>query len=970
METAAQSTLKPLLVRQVTDDARALRGSDKNLQQITLSGLAVRDSFAGDTILKTNPSDVGYFVAQGDEEKINVDLITAPGCRRILPGTIINGPRYAVSGGLAGGETLGGFLYTFVTLNDGQLLWGRPSETPRPRGEANGGISYSPDVEVNVTREEGLVDKDPIRQVFWVHATDLSNTDAYTRIGEWSEVRQDYVWGDWTLLSGELLYIVVTDPMQREVLNPVPNAVYSVHTNISDFILPDAADLKYGTKITILQYPDEESGERDAWFTRISYTDPVEEKEYSTLCTPAPNRNTYSPDKAYLEGLSPTSYEFEVAPIVAETGEVIGKVWEIKLNSDETEFTSGLTEILSSHTDQGSSDFIDYLNLKYSEDGSAYVNSAKKTLVFNRSMPCSGYIHGKVEKRSASLFDNWTVVVKVVSAETEANFIKVNTTDSSKSGYSPYPSAGVLYFLRKRVTEDGVSKYVFELVNETSSGYEPGYLNPSVQFDRSKEYYTLDATAAMTTIATYKASEMTVGKVYKFSKYLNRHNVVYISIQPATGQDHRVIRNGQMASVAISVVPDPHRGAYLTKGNLNPSAYTQSQFKRLVERGDIVTDVIDEEGSVPDPSNVPVGSQALFNAYNNIAGKLQAKGLLYGLVNVQDLTGDKLDELTDTGFYRVKPAAVGGGAIVPNSTGIGGWPQGIVAGTYADVIVLGTQAAAKTMTHEEDAFAVTKDAVPDASKVYYTWNEYANEYELASGTGHPAAFEDNRGPFYEKVTMSYTLTPDTVVVEGKVYYRLNSVTGEYYIVTLTAGQPIAQPNYTIYEVKEVGITDTAHVTQIVIQGAMGASFWYRVKKNATNGWSVWCHSGYGDVCRRFTAASVNDITINTMLELGAPVLRVGDAATVNTVGVTLPAPTSVTQGRTIRIEHAGQAGSVLNIVVKGSGSSASHPSFRSVMGEAAYGDLNTIICRTDGTHWYFKQDLWALELNSLNGISY
>jgi hypothetical protein len=107
-----------------------------------------------------------------------------------------------------------------------------------------------------------------------------------------------------------------------------------------------------------------------------------------------------------------------------------------------------------------------------------------------------------------------------------------------------------------------------------------------------------------------------------------------------------------------------------------------------------------------------------------------------------------------------------------------------------------------------------------------------------------------------------------------------------------------------------------------------------------------------------------------MLELGAPVLRVGDAATVNTVGVTLPAPTSVTQGRTIRIEHAGQAGSVLNIVVKGSGSSASNPSFRSVMGEAAYGDLNTIICRTDGTHWYFKQDLWALELNSLNGISY
>lgn len=955
-----------MLIRQVSDDARVLRGTDKELQQVALSGLAVRDAFAGDTILKTNAGDLKYFVTEDDEEKVDVNLVVQPGCRRILPGTITHGPTYAVAGGLAGGETLGGFLYTFVTLDDGQLLWGRADSGYYPRGKANGGISYHPDTEIDVIREEGKIGGEPIRQVFWVHNTDLNNAEAYTRIGEWSEVANKYNWGDWSLLSGEMLYIVVTDPTQKEVLNPVPNAIYSVHTSISNFILPDAADLKYGTKITILQYPDDVSDERNAWFTRITYTDPVEEKEYSTLCTPAPNRNTCVAEKAYLEGLSPTSYEFEVAPIVDYGGEVKGKVWEIKLNSDETEFTSGLTEILASHTDPGTSDIIDYLNLKYSEDGSAYVNSSKKTLVFNRSMPCSGYVFGKIEKRSSSLLNNWTAVVKVVTADTESNFVKVNSTDSSKSGYTPYPSADVLYFIRKRVTEDGVSKYIFEMAVDSSGGYEPGKLNPSIQFDRAKEYYTLSSTADVREIGTFRAANMAVNRVYKFAEYLNRHNILYVSIQPAAGQDHRVVRDGQLASVTIEIVPDPHRGAYLSKRHLNGKAYTQTQFDRLVERGEIIA----EEGAATiDPATVPIGSHAVFAAYRNIASLVQEKGLLYGLINAQDLTGEKLDALTETGFYRAKPAAADGGTIVPNSSGIGGWPQGVTTGAYADVVVLGSTAAAKNMTHDEDAYVITKDTAPDSSKTYYVWNDYGNEYELAEGTGKPAVFESTRGPYYEKVTMKYVLTTDTVMLEGKAYYRIHATTGNFYQSTLPAGTLIDHPNRIFYEAKEVGTTETGYVTQIVIQGATGASFWYRVKPSPTASWSVWCHSGYGDVRSASTATTISANTINNALVLGRPVIRVGSAGVVNTINVNLPAPNTVTQGREIVIEHAGEDGSVLNLIVNGGSASIANPSYKAVIA-GDYGDLNTITCRTDGTHWYFRKETWALELNSNVGISY
>lgn len=966
METTSMPSMKPVLVTKVSDDIRDLRKSDVVQQKTAFSARAIADVFAGDEVKETNDSDKKYFVSvtteSGAEKRIDVDLLIDSGCRYLPYNSIIHGPERATSDGSATGETLSGFMYTLTVLPGGELKWNGNS-----RDYSNGGISYTEGSEPEASRN--TVSNDSIiRQVFWVHSLDMSDVVAYTRIGKYNTASSKYVWGDWVLLGGEMLYIIVKDPAQKEIINPLVNSTYSIHCNVSSFALPEATSYKYGTKIRILQYPDPNETDRGSWFTRVIYTYQNESaginEDFELLCTPSPNRNTAKQETAYLDGLSPTCYDFVVVPLLNDNKEVIGRTWELEVNAEETEFTTGLTEMLGAHTDVGTGDFIDYLNIHYREESTAYKQSAYSTLVFNRVMPCTGYVSGKISKLHSNLGKNWTVVVKYVATDTDANFKLVNTAVKRR------PDEGVLYFCKRTITESGATRDVYELAVDSSGNFEPGYLDPNRDFETGKQFYTLanPGTAWSETICTVRGQDLQAGETYVFNKYLNRHNILYASIQPDSSQNHIIVRNGQFANVQISVIPDPHRGSYITKRNLNRSAYTAFQFAKLKEKNEFCTDIIDDQGSTATMEEVPASTQALANSYKYLAENLQARGLLTGIVDIGNLSSGALDALTTTGIYRATPYSPTH-TLEPAVNDDAGWPTGTVTYRSADIVVLGSTVAPANMLHEESQYTPTTDETPVALTTYYVWNRSLAKFELSEGTnpGHPSSFLNANKPYYIKAPMSLVLSTDSTFVSGKQYYTYNSTTGTYTPYTATVGSPIVQPNTTYYEYKLNAISESNEITQIVYQYnpknvsdistqcATGMNMWYRHKINGGN-WSPWMSNVKKDVFRASASATKVELSdITTALAMGVPHISCGNSSSSSTVSslVILPLANSVIAGTKIYIEYTGY-----NNLHSLSFNCGTATGIFSHTFSGTPGDLDTIVCRSNGSTWYFSVETW------------
>ena len=694
MDTTTQPSMKPVLVQQVSDEIRDLRKGDVDLQQTVLSARAIADIFRGDTVVRTNGKDAEYYTGAN----VDLNLIIDSGCRHIEEGSYINGPKYAVREEENGDKTpLGGFLYTMGVLPSGQLYWG-PQDLAKTREEIEIAIqNASENGECHRRDEDHAPDQPPlgapIRQLFYTHSDELDEPQAYTRIGEFEsytgpngELAYRYNWGDWVTLNGETQYIVVTDARMEEVVNPIVNAVYSIHTNISNFYLPEADQQKYGSTIRLIQHADPNKDDRGLWATNVVYEhgDP-EDEDYEKMqitCTPAPRRNTVKTEDAYKEGLVPTEYIFEVAPRMADhigSQTLIGKTWHLKVDADETEFTTGIVELLDAHTELGIADIIDYANRKYSQDSGAYAASAEQTLYINRAVLVDGYLKLKITKSEIFEDDDWPLQIKSLDSRNPINFVPTKDVG---------PVAGKVYFTKKAYS---AAEGVFSIA-----------VLPGGQFDCTIPYYEINSDADVQDLFTVSSAGLTAGLPVTYQHKIYRNDVIYVVINPSSA-DHGNRKSGHIWArekiyPILSFVPNPHPGSYVSREELNRTAFTGDLFQMLVDAGQLPSDI--------EAGESPASTQALIAGYTYLAKRLQEKGLLFGPTDCTE-TVPNPDTLLDTGMYWIS------GITEPHNYPAWATTDG------ARLIVFGREYGPNGLVHENGQYFLTMDTTPDSSKTYY-----------------------------------------------------------------------------------------------------------------------------------------------------------------------------------------------------------------------------------------------------------
>ena len=777
MDTSKQPNMKPVLVQRVSDEIRDLRKDDVALQQTVLTARAVSDLFRGDSVNINNARDKAYFTQAG---YVDLNKITESGCRFISEASYVNGPSYAVRVNAKGEEIqLGGFLYTMDILPDGQLLWGVGRNTnltaaeielspgvPDPNGPFTG-ISKRNDLphRIDSTNDDpnDYTMGAPIRQLFYVANRELDEPEVYTRIGEYVPVTDDngnkvydstgklqcqYEWGQWVTFNGKWLYIVVTDASIKEVVNPIVNAVYSVHTNIPEFALPDANKQKYGITIRIIQHPDPNVDNRELWATNVVYVHGQEgDDDYEKMqvtCTPAPRRNTVRVEDAYKDGLVPTEYIFEVAPRMDDQNKkatLIGKTWHLKVDADETEFTTGIVELLDAHTELGIADIIDYTNRKFAEDNGPYPDSAKDPIYINRAVLVDGFIKLTISKDVTMAVQNWSLLIKRLDSRNPISFIP--TEDLS-------PIPGKVYFKRSlpHSAAEGVYSVADDLVDDQGN---------ILAFNCNLVYYEINPDATVEDLFTVVARDLQPGIPVSYQHKIYRNDVVYVVIYPGEGtRGHQDTRGRIFPSLAF--VPNPHPGSYIVRGDLNEEAFTHQMFESLKANGRLDKHLQANES--------PASSASVIKAYTYLASRMQERGLLFGAVDA-NTSPCRPNEMTQTGIYWISTD------ISENEL-----PSGIDQTRPARLIVFGEDYAPGNMIHHSSEYFPTSDLVRQMGKTYYIVNANTGLMEEAQ-----SAVEFGPGiQYYEKIPGG-TLNHDADITQIIIQSRSNPAvwlrTGEH-----------------------------------------------------------------------------------------------------------------------------------------------------------------------------------------------
>lgn len=794
MESFTPPTMKPVLVTKASDDIRAIRGADASTQQAVPTLRALRDVMAGDIISISSPSsfDKKYIkntAADGEDPvyRIDLDYITDPSVRYVQADTYVNGPAYAYYLDEDSVKHVQeGILHTYAQLPNEELTWDKeywmsPNCISEPTSPKVGSAGLRGDT---VIRHP--VVGATIRQLFYPKNNSVEDSNGYTRIGTYEGYDEDkgveiYKWGSWGWISGKKMYIVVTEATADEVTKPVVNAIYSVHTSISEFVLPSAKDLAEGTTITLIQYPDPNSDDPAAWASLITYKDPDDASNVMrTLATAAPIRNTTKNRDGYLEGLAPTEYEFVVVPVIEEDSETktrrqIGRTWELQIDADETDFTAGISDLLSSHTDPGVNDIVDYAARKYKEEDSSASQSNTDILAITRAMMTSGYVYGTVRKEADGLSNLWSLTVQklTVSGADNPNFIEA--TES-------YPDAATLYFVRRTMSDGDKVDVTYQLALDPDyPELDPGYLHPTrpsgdAAFPKTEsQYYKLvsDAKLVREDIINTAGSKLVTGKEIRFRSYFNRHDLIYVAITPSGTQNHSEAR--KFVNVKLGIIPDPHQGVYICNDSLNPSAYTHAKVVQAKKSGTIVMRDTDTYASMP------IATAAVMDAYDDITKRAQKRGLLTGIIDTGKTTLEQLNAIKQTGFYYVTPSDVTSISLAPGS-----YPLGITADAPAHLVVIGGETASADMRNADDQYFETEDDVFNPDKTYYYWSIEKSEY-VKSDT---VSFDDERKPYYEK--------------------------------------------------REIGYNEKgADVIQILAQFGATKNIWFRKLDQATDSWSIW-----------------------------------------------------------------------------------------------------------------------------------
>lgn len=768
MENFTPPALKPVLVTKITDDARAVRGTDVAQQQTLMTARAARDLLAGDIISISTPSnfDRKYLVkvdkpGQDQVTRVNLNYVTDASIRYLEANTYINGPSYAYDlDEYSVKRVQPGILHTYAQLPSGELTWDvRYLQSPKCITNPNAYTDDSTSAHRGDTVKRHPTVGSVIRQLFYARNTSVEDNNSYTRTGVYKGYDEEndvelYDWGSWGWVSGREMYIIVTDDTVEEVTNPVVNAIYSVHTSISEFALPNAKELTEGASITIIQYPDPNSNDPAAWASLITYTDPDDPSNIMrTLATPAPVRNTTKNKDGYLEELAPTEYRFVVIPVIDPvTKNQTGRTWELQIDADETDFTAGISEMLAAHTDPGVNDIVDYAARRYKEDDGTSSQSNKDVLAITRAMPTAGYVEGVIRKEGDSLNDMWSFSVQrlVVTGTDNPNFTEV--TES-------YPDENTLYFVRRTELYDKEYKVTYQLALDPDyPDLEPGYLKskrptgdngfPATE----SQYYRLvdNAQLIREDIFAITGNRLTVGKEVRFKHYFNRHDLLYVAITPSNIQTHSVAR--KYVNVKVGIVPDPHPGVYIPYGAINQSSYTYEQLAHDAKTGSIADYVDGAYGKMP------ISTAAVMAAYDDITGRIQKRGLMTGIVNTGSTDASQLDDIRQTGFYYLIPTTPG-----TSATANGGYPVNVTAGVPAHLIVSGGETATSSMRTADDQYFRTEDEEPNNEKTYYIWDATYDSYVEAIAKGSYASFQDDLKPYYEKSDIGYELNGADVV---------------------------------------------------------------------------------------------------------------------------------------------------------------------------------------------------------------
>jgi len=266
MQNKLLHTRKTHLIEHVSDDIRAMRQSDVELQKTLLTGRALKDVLSGDTVSLNNASDAVYFSGT----KFDFDLMIDPSIRFVKggnsSGSYSNGPLEGTVNEKFGDA----IVHTFTVLADGKL-------------------SYTGDTDGERVVDGEVVKPESIRQVFY--PTDPTDLDAYTRVGNWNGDTEEYEWTGWISLSGRSLRILVKGGYEVEeaiLSNLLPYTIYEMHCGGHEVTLPDADELILSSNITFEQYAN----------TNYSFT--VVDKSV----TPTPDKN----QKYYTRQADGTGY--------------------------------------------------------------------------------------------------------------------------------------------------------------------------------------------------------------------------------------------------------------------------------------------------------------------------------------------------------------------------------------------------------------------------------------------------------------------------------------------------------------------------------------------------------------------------------------------------------------------------------------------------------------------------------------
>ena len=633
MEQTKTHPQKHVLVEHVSDDIRATKQSTVERQKVVLTAQAVADLLTGDSFHPDSSFDAKYFTnGAPDFNKVTDASI------RWVEWPYVNGPE---------GIKMSGFLYTFVELPSGRLVWFPDNEVLR---EHDGDLA--------------------LRQIFYIDEQ-YGEIEAFTRVGK----RVNNVWSFspyWHRMDGKIIRIYVGQEQVNAGLirtaNLRPDVIYEMHCGGNTITLPDADNLRLGAKIAFEQYANpDESG--TPWTNTVKsvemQSDGTTETYETVLVPPLKNGRTSEADinagMWYNDVTQASVYKFDCVDREGQgftrNGRTYNRTWSLDIDPEAITAMADITAMLGAHTDQMITDIVRYGD-RYPSTDSAADKASKKavTLVTSRQATMNGLI------KFAIKFDGDRV--SQLSSGFRMRIYRFNeNTDTTITSHFEY----------KKTTDTTPSlfkKYYLKVESSTGTRYNPasgtGYIDSFVDgvdfYERSVQWYsampcatwvrgneTVQRNADFLGQTSGAYSRTAFDWVNKVEDPQNEGLVGYIKayrndtiMVAITSDDHYA--DATIVAPTVEFYPDPH-DTYMTKLQID----NKSIFPRQLATSTTPFEKTDQVA----------GSTALVAAVKLIINQLQSKGMFWGPVPITLNSEEELDALEATGIYRIKNAITG-----------------------------------------------------------------------------------------------------------------------------------------------------------------------------------------------------------------------------------------------------------------------------------------------------------------------